>query len=167
LTTGAIDENVRDVWNPQSRRISRYAWKALAGSAMDEFDLPILGFMHFINSVCQRAQPSICIVVSCGDNIYSCNAECLFRRYCDPFAPSSLVHYGEVNRVTDLSKIIDESFIRYVATRDRRRHTRLNGRATRHNVLDLLYLKRRGLSLRFRRTEGSEPQLRRAGREEV
>jgi hypothetical protein len=37
----------------------------------------------------------------------------------------------------------------------------------RHNVLDLLYLKRRGLSLRLRRTEGSEPQLRRAGREEV
>ena len=39
--------------------------------------------------------------------------------------------------------------------------------STRHNVLDLLYLKRRGLSLRLRRTEGSEPQLRRAGREEV
>jgi len=37
----------------------------------------------------------------------------------------------------------------------------------RHNVLDLLYLKRRGLSLRLRRTEGSEPQLRRAGREAV
>jgi hypothetical protein len=121
--------------DPQSRRISRYAWKALAGSAMDEFDLLILGFMHFINSVCQRAQPSICIVVSCGDNIYSCNAECLFRRYCDPFAPSSLVHYGEVNRFTDLSKIIDELFIRYVATRDRRSHTRLNGRATGVSIL--------------------------------
>jgi len=38
---------------------------------------------------------------------------------------------------------------------------------SRHNVLDLLYLKRRGLSLRLRRTEGSEPQLRRAGREAV
>jgi hypothetical protein len=37
----------------------------------------------------------------------------------------------------------------------------------RHNVLDLLYLKRRRLSLRLRRTEGSEPQLRRAGREAV
>jgi hypothetical protein len=59
LTTGAIDENVRDASNPQSRRISLYAWKALAGSAMDEFDLLILGFMHVINSVCKRAQPSI------------------------------------------------------------------------------------------------------------
>jgi hypothetical protein len=39
--------------------------------------------------------------------------------------------------------------------------------APRHNVLDLLYLKRRGLSLRLRRTEGSEPQLRRADREAV
>src|SRR5258708_39923084 len=37
--------------------------------------------------------------------------------------------------------------------------------APRHNVLDLLYLKRRGLSLRLRRTKGSEPHLRRAGRE--
>jgi hypothetical protein len=40
-------------------------------------------------------------------------------------------------------------------------------RSVRHNVLDLLHLKRRGLSLRLRRTEGSEPQLRRAGREAV
>ena len=40
-------------------------------------------------------------------------------------------------------------------------------KAFRHNVLDLLHLKRRGLSLRLRRTEGSEPQLRRAGRETV
>src|SRR5579864_2279276 len=24
-----------------------------------------------------------CIVVSCGDIAYSCNVECLFRRYCD------------------------------------------------------------------------------------
>jgi len=37
----------------------------------------------------------------------------------------------------------------------------------RHNVLDLLHFKRRGLSLRLRRTEGSETQLRRAGREAV
>ena len=41
------------------------------------------------------------------------------------------------------------------------------GRSVRHNVLDLLHLKRRGLSLRLQRTEGSEPQLRRAGRETV